>query len=106
MLELRWFTDRSESVLATPLVASAPMFVYRIAMLGWALWLALSIVRWLRWGFGAFGQGGFWRRPPPPVAPPAPPHRMPAPPNQQWPFQPGGPMSPPPGGAPPPAQGG
>jgi hypothetical protein len=79
--ELHWFTDRSEPVLPSPVVVSAPMFVYRAAMLAWALWLALSVVRWLRWGFGVFSAGGFWRRPPPqPPPPPMPPHRMPAPP--------------------------
>lgn len=90
--ELSWFSDRSDGALAAPVVVSAPMFVYRGAMLGWALWLSLSVVRWLRWGFGAFAEGGFWRRlprrpapvpahgpppsshgPPPPPAPPAPP---------------------------------
>ena len=76
--ELRWFTDRSESMLRAPFVASAPMFVYRIAMLAWALWLALSVVKWLRWAFGVFGEGGFWRRAPVVVQPPMPPHRMPA----------------------------
>ena len=34
--ELRWFIDRSEPVLASPLVVSAPMIVYRLLMLGWA----------------------------------------------------------------------
>ncbi len=62
--ELRWFTDRAEPRLTSPLVVSAPMFIYRFAMLGWALWLALSVVGWLRWGFAAFARGGFWRRKP------------------------------------------
>lgn len=95
--ELHWFTDRSDPVLPSPAVVSAPMFVYRATMLAWALWLALSIVRWLRWGFGVFSAGGFWRRrPPPPPPPPMPPHRMPAPP----PYPPPPPHGPA-GGAPP-----
>jgi hypothetical protein len=82
--ELRWFMDRSETVLATPLVVSVPLFVYRLLMLAWALWLALSVVRWLRWGFGAFGNGGYWRkRPPPPPPPPMTPYQVPAPPQPQ-----------------------
>jgi hypothetical protein len=89
--DLNWFTDRSEPVLASPLVVSAPMFVYRVAMLAWALWLALSVVRWLRWGFGAFASGGFWRRRPAPAPVPMSPHRMP-----------GMPFPPPEGGAAPP----
>jgi hypothetical protein len=99
--DLRWFTDRSDAVLPGVHVISAPMLVYRLAMLGWALWLALSIVGWLRWGFGAFGQGGFWRhRPPPPMPPPM----MPA---QPWPVPPpqGAPIPPPQGGPAPPPQG-
>jgi hypothetical protein len=75
--ELRWFTDRSEGVLSGPVVISAPMFVYRLAMLAWALWLALSLVKWLRWAWGAFGTGGFWLRMPRPTPPPAGPHRTP-----------------------------
>jgi hypothetical protein len=37
-------------------------------MLGWALWLAASLIRWLRWGFRAFRTGGTWMAAPP-VAP-------------------------------------
>ena len=77
---LRWFADRSDAVLAGPTVVSVPMIVYRALMLGWALWLALAVVRWLRWGFRAFSEGGFWKRPPPPPPPPQAPHRTPAPP--------------------------
>lgn len=76
---LRWFSDRSGPVLEGPLVVSAPMFAYRLLMLAWALWLALSLLQWLRWGFAAFGTGGFWKRPPPRPAPVMPPHRTPAP---------------------------
>ena len=76
---LHWFTDRSDNVLASSVrVISAPMLVYRVAMLAWALWLALSVVRWLRWGFRAFGAGGFWRKPPPRPPVPMSPHRVPA----------------------------
>ncbi len=100
--DLRWFSDRSEAQLPQPLVVSAPMFVYRAAMLAWALWLALSIVRWLRWGFTAFSSGGFWRRqPPPPMPPPVP---VAPPPVGHWPQGPQGPRGPqwpPPGGPPP-----
>jgi hypothetical protein len=67
---LRWFEDRSGPVPESPWFLSVPITVYRIAMLAWALWLAYSTLRWLRWGWGALGQGGLWlRRPPPPSAP-------------------------------------
>ena len=38
-----------------------PLLVYRAAMLAWALWLALALLRWLRWGWGCFTAGGGWR---------------------------------------------
>lgn len=34
---------------------------YRIAMLAWALWLALALLRWLRWGWSCFSHDGIWR---------------------------------------------
>ena len=40
---------------------SAPRLVYRLAMLAWALWLALALLRWLRWGWESFTTGGGWR---------------------------------------------
>jgi hypothetical protein len=58
---LRWYQDRSGPVLPRPWIASVPLIVYRLAMLAWALWLALALVRWLRWGWGCFSAGELWR---------------------------------------------
>ncbi len=66
---LSWFQDRSEAVLPTAFVLSVPMLAYRIAMLAWALWVALALLKWLKWGWGAFGEGGFWKSAAPRVAP-------------------------------------
>jgi len=30
-------------------------------MLLWALWLAFSLLRWLRWGWACFSESGIWR---------------------------------------------
>ncbi len=58
---LRWYQDRSGPALPQPWIASVPLLVYRLAMLAWALWLALALVRWLRWGWGCFSAGELWR---------------------------------------------
>lgn len=58
---LRWYQDRSAAVLPQAWVISAPLFVYRLLMLAWALWIAQALLRWLRWGWEAFGTGGYWR---------------------------------------------
>jgi hypothetical protein len=56
-----WFLDRTESQLPTPVVVSAPMWVYRALMFAWALWIALALLRWLRWAWQAWKVNGFWR---------------------------------------------
>ena len=58
---LRWFQDRSGTMFPEAWVFSVPLIVYRFAMLGWALWLAAEMIRWLRWGWGCFGHHGLWR---------------------------------------------
>lgn len=75
--ELRFYVDRIEGALPTVAVYSVPIWVYRVSMLAWALWLAFAAVRWARWSFEAYGKGGFWktspkRTPPPKRAPSAP----------------------------------
>ncbi|MCB1577038.1 MAG: hypothetical protein KDI81_06755, partial [Xanthomonadales bacterium] len=80
---LQWFADRSSDALPTASVISLPLWVYNLIMLVWALWLAWAVVGWLRRGFAAWMNGGYWRpwrrpaepadidlpsRPPPPVA--------------------------------------
>ena len=55
------------AMLKVGLWISVPLLVYRVAMLLWALWIAFALLRWLRWGFRAFIQGGLWRKPPRPL---------------------------------------
>jgi hypothetical protein len=40
---------------------SAPLWVYRVLMLVWALWLAYTLLDWLRWGWNCYAAGGLWR---------------------------------------------
>jgi hypothetical protein len=80
---LRWFQDRTTASLPAASVISVPMLVYRGAMLAWSLWMALSLLNWLKWGWKAFSTGGLWKSSPPrPPQPPAakPPPLPPAPP--------------------------
>ncbi|HEY8681853.1 MAG TPA: hypothetical protein VIM06_01670, partial [Rhodanobacter sp.] len=69
---LHWFADQSADALPAGGVFSVSLWVYKLAMLAWALWLANALIGWLRWGFDAWTRGGYWRKhePKPGMAPP------------------------------------
>lgn len=62
---LNWYQDRSAALLPKAAVISAPLKVYRLLMLAWSLWLAVSLLNWLKWGWGCFAKNGLWRVKPP-----------------------------------------
>jgi len=57
---LRWFGDRSEDLLPTAAVVSAPLWFYKVLILVWALWLSLALMRWLPWVWKSFVWQGLW----------------------------------------------
>jgi hypothetical protein len=59
--DLRWFADRIDALPPRCTVISLPLLAYRLAMLAWALWLAFSLLGWLRWGWEGFATGELWR---------------------------------------------
>lgn len=58
---LHWLQPRSGSELSQPTVISVSVWYYRMLMLGWALWLASALLKWLKWGWTQFSHGGFWK---------------------------------------------
>jgi len=58
---LRWFVDRSDSVLPTASAWTVPLWVYKTLILGWALWLSFALLRWLPWVWRCFSTQGYWR---------------------------------------------
>ncbi|HKY90644.1 MAG TPA: hypothetical protein VJM11_06360, partial [Nevskiaceae bacterium] len=60
--ELRWYQDRFDGQLPTAWVLSVSIWVYRGLMLAWALWLANSLLAWLRWGWAQYTAGGVWHK--------------------------------------------
>jgi hypothetical protein len=60
---LVWTADHVQGVLPRPLVLSVPKLVFHLLMLAWALWLAFSLLKWLKWGFESFAEGGLWKKP-------------------------------------------
>jgi hypothetical protein len=65
---LQWFADRSGDALPQAGGLSLPLWVYKVLMLAWALWLANAVIGWLRDGFAAWTKDGYWRAAPPKAA--------------------------------------
>lgn len=57
---LNWYQDRGGPGLPEVRVVSVPIWVYRALMLAWALWLALRLLDWLRWGWECFSRPLPW----------------------------------------------
>lgn len=57
---LHWYQDMSQKALPQAWVVSLPMWVYRVAMLAWSLWLAFAIMGWIRWSWTQIGARGLW----------------------------------------------
>ena len=60
--QLNWYQDRSLATLPTASVISLPLMSYRIMMLIWSLWLAISLLNWLKWGWQCFSYAGLWKK--------------------------------------------
>jgi hypothetical protein len=58
--QLHWFADRFTQHTAQAWVVSIPVLAYRVLMLLWALWLAASMLRWVKWAWACFSEGGYW----------------------------------------------
>ena len=60
--QLNWYQDRVDAVPDQASIVSVPLWVYRVGMLFWALWLAFALLRWLKWGWGVYARDGLWRK--------------------------------------------
>jgi hypothetical protein len=58
---LGWFADRSESSLPVARVLTLPLWIYKVLILAWALWLSFALLRWLPWVWQCFSSEGYWR---------------------------------------------
>ena len=58
--QLNWTLDRIGGIMPQPAVISLPKIIYNIMMLIWALWLVLYLIKWLKWGWSCFTEGGIW----------------------------------------------
>ncbi|NKB38736.1 MAG: hypothetical protein GKR93_16505 [Gammaproteobacteria bacterium] len=55
-----WYQDNSQNLLPQGHIISVPIWVYRVAMLVWSLWLVFALLRWVKWGWGCFSKKMLW----------------------------------------------
>jgi hypothetical protein len=58
---LKWYQDRSNAILPEVSVVSLPIWIYRVIVLVWALWLAFALLKWLKWGWECFSTTALWK---------------------------------------------
>jgi hypothetical protein len=69
---LEWGQDRIGPMLARPTLISFPLWVYRLAVIAWFLWLGISLLGWAGWAWTCFRHHGLWRPLSRPVSLPPP----------------------------------
>lgn len=55
-----WYQDNSEALLPQGTVLSVPIWVYRVAMLAWSLWLVFALLKWAKWSWQCFSREKLW----------------------------------------------
>lgn len=58
---LNWFADQADGELPTGNTITAPMWMYKVAILAWALWLSFALIRWIPWAWRCYSRGGLWK---------------------------------------------
>lgn len=57
----QWFQDHSSQTLPTAMVLSVSIWIYRLTMLLWSLWLVFSLLEWIKWGWQNFSRHALWK---------------------------------------------
>lgn len=59
--QLNWFSDRIASVIPQAMFISVPIYIFRLLMLVWSIWLAFSLVKWAQWAWMNYSKDGYWK---------------------------------------------
>ncbi len=61
--QLKWYVDHLDFSQGSDhiMVYSAPMWLWRVLMLIWALWFASQLFAWLKWAWRSLNHKGSWR---------------------------------------------
>lgn len=57
---LNWYIQTWHSDAQNPWIISTPMWVYRMLMMSWSIWLAFNLLSWMKWMWHSYSAGGWW----------------------------------------------
>lgn len=55
-----WFVDRIDGTFPRPWQLVLPLWLWRVLLLVWCIWLVRASLAWGKWGWDAFTSGGIW----------------------------------------------
>jgi len=58
---LKWYQDRVGEQLSDITLYTVPLYVYRVVMMLWAMWLAWSLIDWLKINWILYAYNGLWK---------------------------------------------
>ncbi len=58
---LTWYSLVWDGVNNIPYLISFDLGMYRLITLGWAIWLAFSLMNWLSWMWKKYSEDGYWK---------------------------------------------
>jgi hypothetical protein len=61
----QWYQDHSIDNLPNAWVFSLPLWVFRLTMLLWSMWLVFALLKWIKWGWECLSTGKLWDKLPP-----------------------------------------
>ena len=57
-----WYTDRITHNLPLAGTYSAPIWVWKVLMLIWSLWLTNAVLKWIIWGWNSWSKDAMWKK--------------------------------------------
>lgn len=58
---LNWYSARIKEISPSVTIISVPVYIYRILMLLWSIWLAFALIKWAQWAWTNFTKNEYWR---------------------------------------------
>lgn len=59
---LFWYIQSWNGVDKNPWILSVPLDIYRILILSWGVWLAFSLISWIKWMWVVYSKDGYWKQ--------------------------------------------